>query len=204
MPDLSPHPENSRSYDVYFYVAGSSRLVLRNPNHGIVLDDTAIAWTKDGAACRQAYADIVAVHLQTAALGNAANVIDQCKIEFVAGPAVTVSNASSSGLPDKAQTPLYRDFVRDFHARLATHGCVAIRFTAGMAQWRYRMLFGTMIVAALLFIVTPIGLLLVTGDLHILIPMAMGLSLCWPLTRLMMNNTPRDYTPDRLPQELLS
>jgi len=97
-----------------------------------------------------------------------------------------------------------RDFVRDFHARLTTHGCAAIRFTAGMAQWRYRMLFGTVIVAALLFIVTPIGLLLVTGDLHILIPMAMGLSLCWPLTRLMMNNTPRDYTPDRLPEELLS
>ena len=204
MPDLSPHPENSRSYDVYFYVAGSSRLVLRNPNHGIVLDDTAIAWTKDGAACRQAYANIVAVHLQTAALGNAANVIDQCKIEFVAGPAITVSNASSSGLPDKAQTPLYRDFVRDFHTRLTTHGRVAIRFTAGMAQWRYRMLFGTMIIAALLFIVTPIGLLLVTGDLHVLIPMAMGLSLCWPLTRLIMNNTPRDYTPDRLPEELLS
>ena len=156
MPDLSPHPENSRSYDVYFYVAGSSRLVLRNPNHGIVLDDTAIAWTKDGAACRQAYANIAAVHLQTAALGNAVNVIDQCKIEFVAGPAVTVSNASSSGLPDKAQTPLYRDFVRDLHARLAAHGCGTIHFTAGMAQWRYRMLFGTMIVAALLFIVTPI------------------------------------------------
>ncbi len=204
MPDLSPHPENSRSYDVYFYVAGSSRLVLRNPNHGIVLDDTAMAWTKDGAACRQAYANIAAVHLQTAALGNAVNVIDQCKIEFVDGPAVTVSNASSSGLPDKAQTPLYRDFVRDFHTRLTAHGCLAIRFTAGMAQWRYRMLFGTMIVAALLFIVTPIGVLLVTGDLHILVPMAMGVSLCWPLTRLMMNNTPRGYTPDRLPEELLS
>lgn len=204
MPDLSPHPENSRSYDVYFYVAGSSRLVLRNPNHGIVLDDTAMAWTKDGAACRQAYANIAAVHLQTAALGNAVNVIDQCKIEFVDGPAVTVSNASSSGLPDKAQTPFYRDFVRDFHTRLTAHGCLAIRFTAGMAQWRYRMLFGTMIVAALLFIVTPIGVLLVTGDLHILVPMAMGVSLCWPLTRLMMNNTPRGYTPDRLPEELLS
>lgn len=94
--------------------------------------------------------------------------------------------------------------MRDLHARFAAHGCGTTRFTAGMTQWRYRMLFGTMIVAALLFIVTPIGLLLVTGDLHILIPMAMGLSLCWPLTRLMMNNTPRDYTPDRLPEELLS
>jgi hypothetical protein len=70
--------------------------------------------------------------------------------------------------------------------------------------WRDGATFGTMIVAALLFIVTPIGLLVVTGDLHILIPMAMGVSLCWPLTRLMMNNTHRDYTPDRLPEELLS
>jgi hypothetical protein len=204
MPDLSPHPKNSRFYDVYFYVAGASRLVLRNPNHGITIDDGGIAWTSGGTAYRQCYSDIAAVHLQTAALGNAVNVIDQCKIEFAAGPAVTVSNASSSGLPDKAQTPLYRDFVRDLHARFAAHGCGTTHFTAGMAQWRYRMLFGTMIVAALLFIVTPIVVLMVTGDLHILIPMAMGISLCWPLTRLMMNNTPRDYTPDRLPEELLS
>lgn len=204
MPDLSPPPENSRAYDVYFYVAGGPRLILRNANHGIVVDNDGIAWTGNGKTHWQAYATIAAVHLQTAALGNATNVIDQCKIEFTDGPAVTVSNASSSGLPDKTQTPLYRDFVRDIHARLAAHGCGAVRFTAGMAQWRYRMLFGTMIVAALLFIATPIGLLVVTRDLHILIPMAMGVSLCWPLTRLMMNNTPRDYTPDRLPEELLS
>ena len=151
MPDLPPRPENSRSYDVYFYVAGGARLVLRNPNHGIALDDSAIAWTSGGAAYRQSYADIAAVHLQTAALGNAANVIDQCKIEFVEGPAVTVSNASSSGLPDQAQTPLYREFVRDFHTRLVTHGCGTIHFSAGMARWRYRMLFGTLIAAGLIF-----------------------------------------------------
>jgi hypothetical protein len=204
MPDLPPCPENSRCYDVYFYVAGGARLVWRNPNHGIALDDEAIAWMSDGAAHRQSYANIAAVHLQTAALGNADNVIDQCKIEFVDGPAVTVSNASSSGLPDQAQTPLYRDFVRDFHARLAAHGCGTIHFSAGMARWRYRILFGTLIAAGLLFVAAPIGILIVTGDLHALIPMAMGVSLCWPLTRLMMNNVPRGYTPDRLPVELLS
>ena len=66
------------------------------------------------------------------------------------------------------------------------------------------MLFGTMVAAGLLFIVTPIGLVIVTGDWHALIAMAMGLSLCWPFTRLMINNAPRDYTPDRLPDGLLS
>ena len=204
MPDLPPHPQISRSYDVYFYVAGGARLVLRNPNHGIGIDEDGITWTSNGQMRRQAYASFAAVHLQTAALGNADNVIDQCKIEFIDSPAVTVSNASSSGLPDKTQTPLYRDFVRDLHARLLAHGAGAIRFTAGMTAWRYKMLFGTLIAAGLLFIVTPIGLVIVTGEWHALIAVAMGASLCWPFTRLMMNNAPRAYTPDRLPDELLS
>ncbi len=204
MPDLSPHPENSRSYDVYFYVAGSSRLVLRNANHGIVLDDTAMAWTKDGAACRQAYANIAAVHQQTAALGNAVKVIDQCKIEFVDGPAVTVSNASSSGLPDKAQTPFYRDFVRDFHTRLTAHGCLANPFhrrhgamalqNAVRHHDRRRATFHRHANRR------SAGH---RGSAHSG-PDGDGVSLCWPLTRLMMNNTPRGYTPDRLPEELLS
>jgi hypothetical protein len=204
MLDLPSHPDNSRSYDVYFYVAGGPRFVLRNVNHGIAVGAEGIAFTGNGTAHRQAYATIAAVHLQTAALGNADRVIDQCKIEFIDGSAVIVSNASSSGLPDAGQTPLYRNFVRDLHARLAAHGAGAIRLTAGMAPWRYKMLFGALIAAGLLFVVTPLGLLIVTGDWHVLIAMAMGLSLCWPFTRLMMNNAPRAYTPDRLPEELLS
>jgi len=204
MPDPLPHSQNSRSYDVYFYVAGGPRFVLRNANHGIAVDDDGIAWTGNGTAYRQAHATVAAVHLQTAALGNAANVIDQCKIDFVGGLSITVSNASSSGLPDKTQTPLYRDFVRDLHARIAAHGDGAVRFTAGMAPWRYKLLFGAMIAAGLLFVVTPLGLLVMTRDWHVLIAMAMGVSLCWPFTRLMIDNAPRDYTPDRLPDGLLS
>jgi hypothetical protein len=43
-----------------------------------------------------------------------------------------------------------------------------------------------------------------TGDWHIVIAMGMGISLCWPVLRLAQTNTPRDYTPERLPDELLS
>src|SRR5271168_1314017 len=113
MSDLSLLPENPRTHDVYFYVAGGARFVLRNPNHGITVSNNGMAWTAGGTPCTRPFVDIAAVHLQTAALGNANSVIDQCKIEFTDGPAVTVSNASASGLPDNAQTPVYREFVRD-------------------------------------------------------------------------------------------
>lgn len=204
MPDTLPSTVRSRSHDVYFYVAGGPRFVLRNANHGVTLSDDGLTFTANGSVRAIGFADISAIHIQTAALGNANNVIDQCKIELLNGPAITVSNASASGLPDEAQTPIYRDFVQDLHARLAQRSAAGIRFTAGMAPWRFKALFATMIVSGLLFIAAPLGIAMVTGDWHALIALAMGVSLCWPVARLMMNNAPRDYTPDRLPGELLS
>jgi hypothetical protein len=73
-----------------------------------------------------------------------------------------------------------------------------------MSSWRYKGLFAALIVAALLFIVTPLVLIFITGDPHVLIPMGMGAVLLWPFVRLMRNNAPRSYTPDALPDELLS
>jgi len=127
-----------------------------------------------------AFADVSAIHLQTAALGNQQRVIDQCRIEFVNGTKLLVTNCTSSGLPDPAQTPLYRAFVRDLHARRALRQSSTTRFTAGMAEWRYKRLFVTMIVAGLLFIATPFVLVMVTGDWHGLIVAAMDIMLCWP------------------------
>jgi len=71
-----------------------------------------------------------------------------------------------------------------------------------MAPWRYKMLFVTMIVAGLFFIATPAILAAVTG--HALIIAGAGVIFCWPFTKMLMNNGLRDYTPDNLPDELLS
>jgi len=198
-----PPPDSPRSYDVFFS-AGGTRFYFTNPNHGIAISDNGMAWTADGRASAAAFADIAAIHLQTAALGSAQRVLDQCRIEFDNGAALVVTNGSSSGLPDQVQTPIYRAFVCDLHAHLAARAAGAIRFTAGMAQWRYKGLFVTMIVAGLMFIAAPLVLVFVTGDLRGFVVMAMGASLCWPFTKMLMNNAPRHYTPDRLPDELLS
>jgi hypothetical protein len=197
-------PAGPHNYDVYFVTPDTPRFYFSNPNRGIAVSERGLSWTADGHADEAAFADIAAIHLQTAALGNAERVIDQCRIEFVNGTRLVVSNASSNGLPDPAQTPLYRAFVRDLHGRPALRKSGTIRFTAGMAPWRYKMLFVTMIVAGLFFIATPAILAAVTGDWHALIVGGAGVIFCWPFTKMLMNNGPRDYTPDNLPDELLS
>jgi hypothetical protein len=199
-----PPSRRPRLHDVYFTASGAPRFYWRNPNHGIVVGDGAITWMIDGQPHTARYGTIAAIHLQTAALGSAENVIDQCRIEFADGGALIVSNATATGLPQDAQTPIYRDFVCDLHRQLAAHGVLGIRFTAGMSPWRYKVLFITLITAALFFIGLPLVLLFVIGDPHVLIPMAIGAGLIWPLVRLMRNNAPRGYTPDALPDELLS
>jgi hypothetical protein len=190
-------------HDVYFAAAGF-RVYWRNPNHGITVGDDGLAFTVDGKERAIGWSEIAAVHLQIAALGNAANTIDQCKIDFTDGSAIVVTNATSSGLPSAAQTPLYRDFVRDLHAHLASRASGAIRFSAGMAAWRYRGLMITLIIAGLFFIVTPMGLMLFTGDWHLLILAATGVAFVWPFVLLLSKSAPRAYQPDALPDELLS
>jgi len=204
VPSITAAPvKTPQRYDVYF-TTGGARFYFRNPNHGIALSDAGLAWTADGQERHAAFANIVAIHLQTAAIGNSGRVIDQCKIDFADGTAVAVTNGTSSGLPDQGQTTIYRDFVRDLHARVAAGPLGTIRFSAGMAPWRYKMLFVTMIIAGLFLVVTPLGLAVFTGDLRGLAIAVGGGFLCLPFIRMLMNNGPRDYTPDRLPEGMLS
>lgn len=200
---ISPRP-NPHTHDVYFAAAGGRRFYWRNPNHGISIAADGLAFILDGKERAIAWRDVAAVHLQIATLGNARNTIDQCKIDFADASAIIVSNAAASGLPDPAQTPIYRNFVRDLHIRLAQQAPDAIRFTSGMAPWRYKLLMVTLVVAGLFFIATPLGLALFTDDWQALILAATGVAFVWPFVMLLLKSAPRTYRPDRLPDELLS
>jgi tetrahydromethanopterin S-methyltransferase subunit F len=204
VPDLDLKAASAQDYDVYFIVPGSPRFVWRNANHSLTVSDSGIAYTADGNAQTAAFSDFAAIHLSTAALGNANNVIDQCKIEFNSGDTITISNAAANGLPNDPQTRIYRDFVRDLHARLVATGHDAINFTAGMSSGRYKGAMAAVVIAGLFFVVTPLVLVFVTGDPHALILMGTGVFFVWPFMRLISHNTPRSYTPDALPDELIS
>jgi hypothetical protein len=197
-------PVNAQTYDVYFAAAGGVRFYWRNPNHGMTVGADGLSFVGDGKPRTVGWSDIATVHLQIATLGNARNTVDQCKIGLTDGSAIIVSNSSSSGLPNDAQTRIYRDFVRSLHARLAVKAASAIRFSAGMAPWRYRTLLVAVVAAGLFFVATPLGLTLFTGDWRGLILAATGVAFVWPFTLLLFKNAPRHYAPDRLPEQLLS
>jgi hypothetical protein len=197
----TPATADKRRYDVYL-TAGGRRFYFRNDNHGVTLDDARIAWTYDGRTEKAPLSDIVAVHLQSG--GSWQNVIDQCEIAFATGDTVTVSNAGASGVPDDGQTPIYRDFVRDLHRRLAARGAGAIRFTAGYRPLNYRVVLVGAVLLGMICVALPLVLLAITGEFKVLGLLVGGVVLCWPLARMVQNNAPREYQPQKLPDELLS
>jgi hypothetical protein len=202
MIELNLKAQHSQAYDVYFTVSGGSRFVMWNTNHGITVGENGMSFAVDGQMQSITFADIAAIHLSSGTAGE--DVIDQCKIEFNPGNSITVSNTTSGGLSNKEQTQIYRNFVYDLHGRLAGAGQSRISFTAGMSGTRYNVALIALIVAGLFLVLTPLVLALVTGDAHALILMGTGAFLVWPFMRVVGNNTPRNYTPDALPDELLS
>lgn len=196
-------PANSREFDLFVRSDGK-RFFLSNPDHTITVSDGGLAWTSNGEVRQEAFGRIATIHLQTAQIGSMSRVLDQCIVEFTDGVRLIVTNGAPNGLPDEAKTAIYRDFIHDLHRRLAAGAYGTIRFTAGMAPWRYKGLMVSLVIAGLLFVVAPLVLTLITGDKTGLGIAVSGAFLAWPFIRMLMTNAPRDYAPGDLPEQLLS
>jgi hypothetical protein len=194
-------PADTRTYDVYL-TTSARRFYFRNPNHGVTLTNDKIGWTFDDTTDEALFANIVAVHLQSG--GDWRNVIDQCTIELSDGLTLSITNGNSGGLPDDTQVPLYRDFVRDLHRRLAARKSASIRFTAGTTPGRYQVVLVCAILLGIICVALPFVLVFITGQLKALGLLIAGGFLCWPLAKMVQNNTPRAYRPEQIPEELLS
>ena len=196
---LSPSPANPLTYDVCFSVDGGH--LFRKLDHGVTLRNTAIAWTIDGATTETPFGDIVAVHLKST---GQSTVVDQCTITFADGNVLAVVNSDPGGFADRERVPIYRDFVRDLHARLAAGSYTGIRFTAGVPWWRYEGMLAVTIVAALFCSVGGLWFFLTFGNVKGLVIVVAGGYSCWKLGRTTLANAPRDYALDQLPEKLLS
>jgi hypothetical protein len=189
-----------KNYDLYFRF-GAAKFSWRNSAPGISLSDDAIAWTADGREQQARLSDIAEVHLQTGSVGH--NMIASCRLRFHDGSTLLIASNNGSGLQDDAHDRAYCAFARDLHARLAARKDRQIAFTAGFSAARYRFGKVVIVVAALFFLVAPAVLLLITGSWQMIWALFLGVSLVWPLYRVMRADAPRIYDPQQVPPELM-
>jgi len=198
MNDAASAAGHERRYDLYLSTGLSFH--WSNPNHGITLTDDRIAWTIDDNPQEARLASIAEVRLQTG--GNAQDLIAMCKLTFVDGYVLTVYNSGAMGLPDSAQAPLYRDFVRDLHRRLVASKA-RVDYIAGFSEGRYHIVLPASILLGLLVVALPFVLLLITAEIKVLFLLIAGAWLFWPMYKMVQANKPHTYDPTHLPSELL-
>ncbi|ABA05692.1 hypothetical protein Nwi_2439 [Nitrobacter winogradskyi Nb-255] len=204
MIDPVPPPSASTAFDLY-YLQNGKRFFWRNPNHGVSLIDdgheSAILWHNEGKAIRRLWTDIVSINMTAGTTGK--EIVNNCRINFRNGRFLVVTDGGASGEVDHDRTPVYRDFVRALHRRLALAPPGAIRFVAGVSQTRHTVMLVTGVIAGLLFIVTPLVLTLFLRDWRALGPLAAGTVFVWPFFKVIGANRPRDYDPRHPPGELM-
>jgi hypothetical protein len=187
-------------HDLYLQT-GNTGFYLHNGNRGVSLSGGRIAWFAEGAHDGAALDRIVSVHLQSG--GDWRHALRQCRIRFADGFFLMITDGNDRGLPDPAQAPIYRGFVRDLHARLAAAGLDSIRFTAGYTGGRYHLLMACTILLGLIGVGLPLLIVLAKGEIRALAAALGGGVLCWRLVIMMEANAPRDYRPEALPHDLL-
>jgi hypothetical protein len=192
--------QNDKSYDLCINIAGR-RLYWRNRNHGVTLGRDFITWTMDGETSEAAYADIAAVHLDSA--GQKVTT-DRCTITLPDGRALRIVNTDPGGFSDAKRKALYGDFVRDLHSRLTAARYPGIRFTEGWSLWQCQAMIALAAVVALASTALGLFVFLHLGNARGLALVGLAAYACWKLYRTALNNAPREYTPDRLPDFLLS
>ena len=126
---LAPPPGNSRAYNICFSVNGGH--FFHKLDRDVTLSDDGIGWKVDGCATTMPFENIVAIHLKSS---GQYVVVDRCTITFADSNVLSVVNSDPGGFADKERVPIYRDFVRDLHARLAGGRYTEIRFTAGVPR----------------------------------------------------------------------
>jgi hypothetical protein len=187
-------------YDLYIR-DGSATFYFRNDNHGMTLTAKRMSWTWNSRHDGADYTDISAVHLQSG--GDWTNPLSFCRITFTDGETLLVSNANDRGLPDDAQRPLYREFVYDFHTRLAGLPQGTISFTAGLQGFRYQLIIACGVLLGIISIGVPVIAMIATKSFGPLSVLFAGVGLYWPLVKSIEKNSPRSYDPRDPPAELL-
>ncbi len=203
MPDQEPRvPTPPQDYELVHREGTGLRLVFRYHDDGIRLTPVGLEWSTEGAPRTAAYADIDSIHLALGSLPQS-GAFGTCTIGFRSGDVLAVVGVTPAGLPSPERAEAYAAFVRDLHARLGPADRARIRFIAGNSEGRQRFGLFAVVLAVGFFIIMPTVLLLITRDLKALAVLLFGVPFIMPALKTFRSNTPRDYSPDALPEDLI-
>ena len=196
--ESGPPRQETHRYDVCFFL--NRRRALHVLDRGVTLNADGLSCTANGSPGTELFANITAVHLKTS--GGKTNT-GSCAVSFADGNVVTVLSCNRGGYTDAACAASYRALVHALHARLAA-APGTIRFTEGWPLWRCQAML--LVAAGTAILSAGLGLwqFLCLRDRRGLALVAFGGYASWRFYRVSINNLPRDYTPDRLPEFLLS
>lgn len=191
---------------------GNPRFVFSFKDQGVTIDARVLAWTCKDVAQRKAFGEIEAIRLRVMPTPGANT--GQCTITFAGGLVLNVMSWTPAGFADPERAKIYRDFVLALHAALPPADRARIAFTSGFpgagAAWQRYLGTGALIAAFLVFVMAPLGLALVTGDMQGYYLAAGGAMLTtglfWQVRRgaaLNAVNKPRSYSADRVPAGLM-
>ncbi len=204
LPANAPPARADTHYDICFVIDGK-RFFWKNPNHGVTITDagpgSCLTWQEDGRETQRLWTDIAAVSMNSGTDGK--NEVNNCRIVFRDGRAITVTDTGTDGRLDESRTPIYRDFVRALHRRLALAPEGVIVFNAGVSEGRYLGMRIVLVIAALFFVGLPLILLLWIRDWKIIGVLGAGAMFVWPFYNVVKNNKPRHYDPRNPPPELM-
>ncbi len=180
------------------FTSDGKRFVWGSPDSGIAVEEDSIAVMRAGRWTHAAFADIVSVTLNTAMIGRSS--VAQCIVVLGNGNKIVTSNANANGFVDGSRNRDFEDFVVALHRQLVASGAAkSIAFHSGYSSGRMNMLMLALIAGVALFLVLPLGLLLVTGDIKALGIIVAGCFLLWPAWQVANANKPSSYSPERPP-----
>ena len=199
---IANDPDQRRQYTLC-YREGGVGVFLRMADRPIFLDENGLQWSTPNSPMQRAtFEDIVQIRLVAGSDGDS-ELIGSCIINFKNSRILTVVGGNNWGLADPEKAERYRQFVRDLHRRLSAENSSRIEFVAGQTKTARGFSQAAMIVAALFFLVLPLGLFVVTGEPECLFLMLGGFAFVSPFFGQFKANTPRHYSPRNIPAELL-
>ena len=197
---IVPEQPEPRRYDLFLrHRAG---LFWKLTDAGIMPGPEKLSYVQDGRWGYRLYSDIQSVNLSSAHIPRQ-GVLAQCGITFRNGVTLGTSTASASGVPDAARQETYFDFLTDFHQRLVASGAAkTIIFTRGGTQNRMRIIYASLVLGTIFFVLTPIVVAIIARSWEPFQLLLMGCLLLWPAWESAQKNEPGTYDP-RYPPDML-